>query len=202
MPATPERRALHHVPDAAPGCGRRAVRRQLETGSRGRAVGAPHLVAERGEQLARRILERRLVGRVELGAPVAHAGGRRLVEALLVRLAGRVGATDVVEHAGLELEAGERAHATERGSRIAHEILVAQLEIPVGADAPAERLGRLDLRPPQPGEAGGVLRMAPPLGHDPARHREERERSIAAVPDEVHEARIGKRALEERRYCM
>ena len=115
-----------------------------------------------------------------------------------MRLAGRVGAADVVEHVGLELEAGERAHARELGGRVAHEILVAELEVPVGTDAPAERLRSLDLGPPEPGEAGGVLRMAPPLRHDPAGHGEERERRVAAVPDEVHEARVGKGALEQR----
>src|SRR6478752_5817964 len=123
MAAAPERRALHHVPDTTPGSGCGAVRSQVEARSRRGAVRAPHLVAERGKQFSGRRLERRFVGRVGLGAPVANPRGWRLVEALLVRLAGRVGVTDVVEHPGLELEAGERAHVTERSSRIAPEIL-------------------------------------------------------------------------------
>ena len=41
------------------------------------------------------------------------------------------------------LEARERAYAAELARRLSHEILVAELEVPLGADAPTERPGGL-----------------------------------------------------------
>ena len=71
-----------------------------------------------------------------------------------------------------------------------------------GADPPPELAGR-----PRPRSATGMRsprRRAggPSPRHDPLRHREERERRVAAVADEVDEARVGKEALEQRRCCM
>ena len=78
------------------------------------------------------------------------------------------------------------------------EILVPELQVALGADTLPERARGGDLGSPLAREALGVARVPPALGHDPRRHREEGERRVAAVADEVDEARGRKEALEQR----
>ncbi len=113
-------------------------------------------------------------------------------------LAGEVDPADVAEHARLVRQAGKGADALQLVLRPGDEILVPELQVAPGADPPPERARGGDLGPPLAREALGVAWVAPALGDDPRRHREERERGVAAVADEMDEACGREEALEQR----
>src|SRR5436190_19709024 len=151
--ALPGGRPLQSAARGQPGADTGAVGEALRAGGQRGAAVARQLVAELAEQVAGHGLERRHVLGAELVPPVAQARRRRTLEAALVWLRGRVGMADIVQHRGLEGQRGEGADPFDLRRGIRDEVLVANLEIAVGAYPPAERLRRLHLRPPL---AGGI----------------------------------------------
>ncbi len=113
-------------------------------------------------------------------------------------LARRLRLSDVLQHRVVVLEPGERAHSAQLRLRFGDELLVAELEVPLRPDVLTERLRRTHFGRPLARETGSVLRMAPPLRHDPVGDREERQRRVTPVADQVHEPGVREQPLEER----
>ncbi len=150
----------------------------------GRQPGA--FVPQVVEQVPGERLEELDVSGRHRGAPVAHADGGRAADALdVVGVAEPAdqltGALVVLEHRGIEGEPEERAHSAEHGSRIGDEILVANLEPAIRAEAVAGGA--------RPGHA--VLpeehRVRESVGTEV--HPDDRRGDVAAVADDVHEGR-------------
>jgi hypothetical protein len=154
------------------------------------------LVAELAQQVAGDVLERRDVSGRHLRPPVSNSLRRPLQETLLVGLLRDVDAARIVRQRGLVFEPGECTDGAEHGFDVGDELFVAHFEI-AGADTAAEAPRGGDFGAPLGSEVGRRAGMHPRLGDDPARHREERERRIPAVADQVDEPSVGKEPVEQ-----
>ena len=137
------------------------------------------------------------VAGIEFRPPVAETARGRSLEVLLVRPRAHVHLLRVAEHGRLPGKAREGTNLRQNVLRRVDELLVANLVIAPGADAPTELPCRLDLRSPQVREIRHRGRVPPGLRHDPGRHLEIGRRSIAPVTYEVEEERLGEEPLEQ-----
>ena len=152
----------------------------------GDRLGGPGLVAVRGQLLAGEEGERALVARRHLAPPPLHGVGADALEDrgepgdLVGHDPAAVDALEV-EHRRLEAQPEERAQLPDLALGVGDDVLVAHADhavrvpldgLAAGVDAP---------RPPLRGRPGVV---------GPERHPLERERDVAAVAHEHHDARL------------